>query len=211
MRKAKLSLDEQIRHMKDQKGIKFNIISEEEARSILANNNYYFRIKSYAKNYTNYNGAYVNLEFAYLYELSVLDMHLRKVLLRMTLDTEHFLKAQLMRDFTNNKNEDGYQIIDEFWRFYPKIHENTIKPKNGSFCRDLIDKYKDDFALWNVIEVLPFGDFIMLYDLYYKNYPSPDCMTDYLWSARVLRNATAHNNCLLNSLKRPYTRKITIN
>ena len=36
-------------------------------------------------------------------------------------------------------------------------------------------------------------------------------MTKFLWSARMMRNAAAHNNCLLNSLKTPYSRKISIN
>jgi abortive infection bacteriophage resistance protein len=68
-----------------------------------------------------------------------------------------------------------------------------------------------EFAIWNIIEVMSFGDFINLYKFYYSKYPSKDSMSDYLWSARILRNAAAHNNCLLNSLKTPYTRRISLN
>ena len=50
MSKIKLSIKNQIIHMKEEKGIKFNIINEEEAKEFLKNNNYYFKIKSYAKN-----------------------------------------------------------------------------------------------------------------------------------------------------------------
>lgn len=54
MRKRKLSIDEQIDYMKNKSGIKFNIVSEQEAKEFLKNNNYYFKIKSYAKNYEKY-------------------------------------------------------------------------------------------------------------------------------------------------------------
>lgn len=40
----KLTIQEQIEHMKQQ-GILFNIVSEEEAIEFLKNNNYYFKIK----------------------------------------------------------------------------------------------------------------------------------------------------------------------
>lgn len=54
------------------------------------------------------------------------------------------------------------------------------------------------------MEVLSFGHFIDLYQLYYQKYPSIEHFSSYLWSLKFLRNAAAHNNCLLNSLKAPY-------
>lgn len=54
------------------------------------------------------------------------------------------------------------------------------------------------------MEVLSFGRFIDLYQLYYQKYPSKEHFSSYLWSLKFLRNAAAHNNCLLNSLKAPY-------
>lgn len=36
-------------------------------------------------------------------------------------------------------------------------------------------------------------------------------MTNYLWSVKFLRNAAAHNGCLINSLKTPYIRPIKPN
>lgn len=216
MHKAKLSIDEQIDHMKTKKGILFNIVNEETAKSFLTNHNYYFRLKAYAKNYDQYNsgphkGKYINLEFAYLQELSTLDMYLRKCILKMTIDIEHFLKTQLMRDFATNDKEDGYTIVKEFLAQHTKVMETIQKTKYGSVCSDLIDKYMDDFAIWNIIEVMSFGDFINLYKLYYERYPSEQSVSDLLWSARILRNASAHNNCLLNSLKKPYNIRIRRN
>ena len=77
--KIKLSIDEQVEDLKE-KGVTFNIINEEEAKKFLRYNNYYFKLKSYAGNYTMNpkNDKYVNLDFAYLVELSKIDMYLRK-------------------------------------------------------------------------------------------------------------------------------------
>jgi len=56
--------------MKNKKGIRFNIADEKSAKEFLINNNYYFKVKSYAKNYAKHlngknKGKYINLEFAY--------------------------------------------------------------------------------------------------------------------------------------------------
>ena len=215
MRKAKLSIDEQIEHMKTQKGILFNIVNEDDAKKFLSNHNYYFRIKAYAKNYDKYingpnQGKYIKLEFAYLQELSTLDMYFRKLVLKMTIDIEHFLKTQLLRDLASNEKEDGYDIVQEYLANNSKFLVSVDKMKNG-LCRDLINKYRDDFALWNIIEVMSFGDFMNLYKLYYTKYPSKNDMSLFLWSVRSLRNAAAHNNCLLNGLKRSEGVKIKPN
>lgn len=216
MRKRKLTIDEQIDYMKNKSGIKFNIVSEEEAKTFLTNNTYYFKIKAYAKNYEKYQegknaGKYINLEFAYLQELSTLDMYFRRIILKITLDIEHFLKTQLLRDFQNNDAEDGYTIINEFFQEYDYVENNIdIKGKNST-CTDLVLKYKGDFAIWNIVEVLSFNDFTKLYQMYYKKYWNRESMGAFLWSIRLLRNAAAHNSCLLNSLRTPYRYNIRPN
>ena len=93
MMKDKLTVEQQIQHMRA-KGIQFNIVSEEEAMGYLAKNTYYFKIKAYAKNYDKYRttekvGQYVNLEFAYLKDLAIIDMLLRHFILVTSVDLEH--------------------------------------------------------------------------------------------------------------------------
>ena len=60
--KKKLTIDEQIEDLK-KKGVTFEIMCEEDAKKFLRYNNYYFKLKSYAKNYpiNPKNGKYVNL------------------------------------------------------------------------------------------------------------------------------------------------------
>ena len=99
MNRKKLTITEQISDMR-QKGITFNYTSEQDAARFLKYNNYYFKLKSYGKNYDKYNstekkGQYINLDFSYLQELSTLDMYLRKVIIAMALDIEHALKTTI--------------------------------------------------------------------------------------------------------------------
>ena len=68
--KKLLTTPELIEHMKE-KGITFNIISEEDAGLFLQDKNYYMKLASYRANYSKYEtgsktGQYKNLDFAYL-------------------------------------------------------------------------------------------------------------------------------------------------
>ena len=47
--------------------------------------------------------------------------------------------------------------------------------------------------------------------MYYEKYSNIDSMESFLWSVRLLRNAAAHNNCLLNTLKTPYGYRVKPN
>ena len=137
MQRPKFSVDEQIEHMKS-KGIKFNIVNEEEARRYLRDNTYYFKIKSYAKMFERYRigekkGQYVDLEFAYLKELAIVDMHLRHFILKASVDVEHAIKVQFMEDFNNSKS-DGYDIVEEYFRVYPDMEEKILRKKDNSYC-----------------------------------------------------------------------------
>ena len=204
MSKEKLNIIEQINHMKEN-GIKFNIISEEEATEILSTTTYYFKLKAYCKNYSLYHsgenvGKYFELEFAYLRELSILDALLRKEIIKISLDIEHYLKVRLLNDFALNEKENGYTIVKDFLNYNPELLDNIIFKGSHSTCADLVNKYKDDFAIWNIVEVLSFGDFIEFYKLYYARYSGELNIENMLLPVKFLRNAAAHNNCLINNL-----------
>lgn len=205
--KSKYSIDEQLKNLED-KNVQFNIMSKEEAREYLQNNTYYFKLKSYEKSF-EYNvskNQYINLEFAYLVELSKLDMYLRELIIRISLHTEHFLKVKLIDDLTKNEKEDGYHVVRELFSKYPFVVDHINQKKYNSACADLIHKYENNWAAWNLIEVLSFGDFIKLYELYYLLYPEQvnEVASDLIWPLKFIRNASAHNNCLLNTLRKPY-------
>lgn len=214
MRKPRLSVEEQIQHMKDQ-GIRFEITSEERALNYLCNNTYYFKLKAYAKLYDKYtapekSNCYTNLDFAYLQDLSVIDANIRKLIMKISLDIEHYLHTALIKDF-NRTDSDGYSIVDEFLSQNPEHYSSFFRSnRTGKACSNLIAKYRGDFAIWNIIEVLDFGDFQQLYAFFYsrygeKLYGKPSGPYRYFINpSRVLRNAAAHNNCLINSIRTPY-------
>ncbi len=171
MNKQKLTIDAQIAYMKE-KGITFEQMNEQDAREFLEKSNCFFKIKAYAKNYEKHNGVYKNLDFAYLVEFSKLDAHLRRVILNLSLSVEHLLKTALNKHFCQNFGEDGYAIAKDFLIENPRM-KSTVKGKTESisFIKNLLGKYQNHFALWNLMEVLSFGEFLKLYDFYFEKYP----------------------------------------
>lgn len=202
-KKKKLTTAEQIEHMK-RLGIKFNIVSEEEAKAYLTKDTYFFKIKAYAKNYDkNKEGKYINLDFGYLKELSLLDVQLRNLVLYLCLQLEHYLKVEINCHLCENTLEDGYNIIEQYKNseFY-KRRTAQSKPKSH-YNEDLINKYESDYAIWNFMEVMSFGELIELYKCYFSIYDSKkERLYDMLFCAKHLRNACAHNNCILNNIRK---------
>jgi hypothetical protein len=200
--------------MKDA-GITFNLTPEVEASRYLDKNTYYFRIKAYAKNYEKYSteekqGLYINLDFAYLIDLSEIDFKLRELSLKMTTTLEHYLKVKLLSDF-NTTHEDGYEIVQELFKMQPDLKEKIEdeEKNNTSTCNELIAKYKNDWAIWNIVEVLSLGRLVDLYALFYNRNTFQESYKNMLHPVRTLRNASAHGNCLINRLRPPFSRNIT--
>lgn len=210
IQKQILSIEEQVLHLKA-KGVLFNIINEEEAKEYLRNNNNYFKLASYRKNYSKHpdginKGKYVNLEFAYLVDLARIDMHLRYLLIHMALDIEHHVKLELVNMSVNQK-EDGYKIIKEYENSLDSsqraIYENEIaRNKNNIYCGELISKYENNIPIWVYVEIIPFGRLVSFYKFCSERYSDNFMKDKYyrLLMCKELRNAVAHNNCIINNL-----------
>lgn len=196
--------DQLIEHMR-QKGIKFTIISEEEAKAFLINNNYYMKLASYRKNYEKQTnecptkGQYINLEFAYLKELSTIDMHLRYKILEMCLDIEHNIKLSLLNG-AERAGDDGYQLIRKFVAQNDKVLKTIHAHKSSDYCKGLIESYYPYFPTWVFVELISFGDLTYLCDYYHTLYGEEIEDKKFLNIVRDLRNASAHSNCLINRL-----------
>lgn len=206
MDKPKLDIAKQVEYL-ESLGIRFEIFQKSQAIAFLKNNNYFFKIKSYAKNYDKHNGVYKSVDFAYLVEISTLDMYLRRFILNLSLDIEHLLKVSLNTHFCANECENGYDIVTDFLRANQYIQDEIDKKaKTVSFVNKLTQKYQNNLALWNLVEILSFGDFLKFYKFYFDKYGNGEYKKIYslAYCVRILRNASAHNNCILNTLKRPY-------
>ena len=215
--KPLLTSDELIEHM-EKKGIAFTIDDKERAKDFLENHNYYMKLASYRANYKKHPegtpkaGQYINLEFAYLRELSTIDRHLRYLIIQMTLDIEHYLKVKLLNAIENNPAEDGYSIIQEFTVQNPRSLQNIERHKSSDYCKELIEKYYPNFPAWVFMELISFGEFAHLCEFYHKKYGDQIVDRILLNSVQDIRNASAHSNCLINHLtpgkNRPHQRVV---
>lgn len=221
--KPKLTAEQLIIKMKS-KGIKFNEISEKSAMDYLRNKNNYMRTAAYRKNYQKYlngvhAGQYIDLDFSYLKELSTIDMHFRFLVQKMSLDIEHDLKVRLVQDIEKDDTTDGYNIVNNFLLANKNIIHKLESASTSPFTSDLINKYFsvktelnisgkkensiirfDDCPAWVLVELLTFGDFIKFYDYYYSSRYFDRISYSSLNIVRSLRNAAAHNNCILADL-----------
>ena len=204
--KKKLTSEEQIQYMK-RKGILFSIVDKTTAQHYLEQNNNYFKLQSYRENYDkDPSGKYVHLEFAYLQELAILDMQLRHILLKMCLDVEHYIKVALIHAIENDPDENGYTIVSEFILSSDdpgKMKRSILFREKNLYCQGLIKAYKWHFPIWAFVEIITFGDLLRLYNFYYKDYLKQKTapFSDNLERVRQLRNAVAHNNCIMNNLR----------
>ncbi|MBQ5921576.1 MAG: hypothetical protein IIW84_11075, partial [Selenomonadaceae bacterium] len=72
---------------------------------------------------------YIDLDFAYLKELSLLDVYLRRVMFPIVMDVEHFAKINLLSSLQKNKREDGYSIVTELFKKQPWLAREIERQK----------------------------------------------------------------------------------
>lgn len=202
----KLTVPQIIDFCKNELGITFNLMDEQKAAEFLAKNNYFFRLKQYAEIATEKTkkGKYIGIDFGQLVELSTIDMFFRKLMLKMTIDFEHNLKVKLVNECQTNPADDGYLVVKEFFEQNPKIREafvSGVKSIATFYNKQAFDKYNGHYSVWSIIEMLPFSSFIDFYQFYYNFFNLKCEYTKHFDSIRRLRNAAAHNACLLCSFK----------
>ena len=200
----KLTVPEIISYCKETLGITFNLKSEEEAAVFLAKHNYFFRLKQYADfGEKTKSGKFTNVDFGQMVELSTVDMFLRKLILKMTLDFEHYLKVKIINDSQENPSDDGYAVVESFLETHNRVRHLIENLNNSSnfYNRQVFDKYKEKTSVWSIVEMLGFSDFIDFYAHYYQFFHLKCEYTPHFDSVRRLRNAAAHNTCMISNLK----------
>lgn len=211
-----LNPQEQVEHLKS-KGVRFNLISENEAIEYLSKNSNYFRLKSYRTGFPKVNegprkGEYANLDFKMLIDLSIVDMLLRYEMLPMTLDIEHFAKVSLLQTI-EAEGEDGYEIVSDYLKYYDTSGENGQKTnvvkreiqhgESSPYVAGIIRKYPDhNYPVWAFLELITFGRFVNFYKFCAIRFSNKTMLDRFylLQCVKRLRNACAHNNCILNEL-----------
>ncbi|MBR4543215.1 MAG: Abi family protein [Lachnospiraceae bacterium] len=225
--KPKLTPKKIVEKMRDEKGITFNHISEDDAVEFLTNHNNYLRTACYRVVYSKYQagpnkGKYINLDFAYLKELSIIDMHYRFTIKKMCSDIEHSLCMMLLKQIDEDETTDGYDIVEKFLDSHPYAVQNLERSIGSPHTGDLIKKYftvtskentetgktvstislYNDCPAWVLVECLTFGDLLEFYSFYAR---SRNIELPATWSTlslvRNLRNGASHDVCLLCHLQ----------
>lgn len=211
LHKPMLNVNAQINHLKD-KGVGFNLVSEEEAKEYLRNNNYYFKLTSYRKNYFKYEsgerkGKYIALDFGYLKDLAIIDMDLRYMLAQLSFDIEHYTKIELLR-MAEDRAEDGYMICNDFLNSQKEDQKERLKNeisrnKGSIYCGDLFLRYPEERPVWVLLELIPFGRLVSFYGFCAERFQDKKMKRQYymLKTCKDIRNAAAHSSCILNDLR----------
>ena len=206
------SIEEQITQLKE-KGVTFELCSEDEAKSYLADRPYYFKIRSFRTLYDkrvggDRDGQYINLDFGHLRALASLDRDLRYALLPLTLDVEHAARTKLIRNITERPDEDGYGVCADYMASLNKDERNRRRGdvamlKHDLYCRDLLLKYGKDPAkmpAWVLLELFSFGSIAGFYLFCAKRWEDKAMEKEHymLRQAQFIRNACAHSSNMVN-------------
>lgn len=219
--KPMLHINEMVDYLK-LKNIKFERISEKDAENYLKNNNNYYNLTSYKNNFEKYfvNGIfidkYIDFDFSYLKDLSIIDHRLRLILFKMIIDIEHYLKIKILNTIESIDEEDGYRIVNRYLeqdfynvKFPKKVHNSIFKKVGSEYYQKIFLKYDldkdkklENIPIWEFLEIITFGELVNFYDFYTNEYKLKDENKDvYILRDIVkLRNAVAHNNCILSEL-----------
>ena len=214
--KGKLTIKEQIEYMKA-KGISFNHVEESQAEKYLSEHSYYYKVTAYRKNFLKDDqGLYRNLDFAHLKDLAIIDMHLRYLVIKLSLDLEHALKSLIVQLVTDeNCQEDGYKIIEEYNHFEKENFERTRKTEYISvqekilkdiknkrdYNYELYVKNKDRLSIWILLEMMSYGQLSSFIKFYVetKRHKSTQLKqaAQFLHYSKNVRDSAAHSRPIL--------------
>lgn len=231
--KEKLSVDDQVSYLK-YKGITFNHCNETIAKDILTNRTYYYKVTAFRKNFNkNEENKFIDVDFGLLNDLATIDMHLRYLFLKLSLDIEHNLKTLLIR-FLTESDEDGYKIIDEYKSYEIEsyhaklisdgLEASKIKSKiekyetidkklmhsyksTRDYSYDLINKKKNKPPIWVIIELMSYGQLYFFIDFYVKKekykYKELKLASSLLLDSKNIRDSSAHSRPIIFNIIGP--------
>lgn len=217
-------IEQLLNTLENDKGITFVKMTKGEAKMKLTDNTNYYKVSCFKKNFTKdrTTGKYVNLNFATLYDLSVVDARLRDVFLKMSLDLEHHLKKHFVKILTETPSIRHRDIFNQFDNFlqsnytgsspYRSIFGKLLPRTNDTTHYDypIYSKYgtggslarlKSNLPVWVLMEKMTSGDLAKFLKFYIvtrlANYSYFSNANEFYKNVSKIRNAAAHNRPFL--------------
>lgn len=131
---------------------------------------------------------------------------MRGIILEIALDIEHYSKLKLLHRLENGEAEDGYSIVNDFMISLGQnrqvLEKRILEKANSSYVGDIIQHYNGNYPAWTLIEIVSFGDYLRFYKFCANRWNNKDLLNDFylMKDVKELRNAAAHNNCILNDV-----------
>lgn len=216
-----MKISEMVSYLKE-KNIKFKKMTETEAEKYLRYNNNYYNVTAYKHNFERYFIAgefvdkFIDLDFAYLKDLAIIDHRARLVLFKMIIDVEHYLKIKILNLIEDIDEEDGYRIVNMYLekdfndeKFPKKVHNSIFKKVGSEYYHKVFSKYDIDkdkklenIPVWEFLEIITFGELVNFYEFFSKEYELKNEIKNVFILREIvkLRNAVAHNSCVLCDL-----------
>ena len=176
--KSMMKIAKLVPHMKE-KNIKFEKCFENDAIKYLTENNNYYNVIAYKNNFVKYQcgefkGKYIDLDFAYLKDLAIIDYRTRLLLFKMIIDIEHYLKIRILNTIENIDAEDGYNIVNLYLekdyndlKFPKRVHDSIRKKVSNEYYKKIFSKYDIDkdkkienIPIWEFLEIITFGELV---------------------------------------------------
>ena len=220
--KELLSIEAQIAFI-ESRNVRFDEMDKDEAEYYLNRRANYFRLRAFRGGFqkfvrgVNY-GKYKNLDFAWLVNLIEIDDSLRAIMRNLTSDLEQAARLIILEEVQAHENE-PYGIVREFLQ--SDDGEKTRRSLNGK--RDLLEKNEldpfvaglvkrygenNEYPIWAFLELITFGSLCWFYGFVSNRYESEEPYSKRILHqdrhifqvVKILRNACAHGNCILNGL-----------
>lgn len=216
-----MKITEMVTYLKN-KNIKFELMTEKEAEKYLRANNNYYNLTAYKNNFERYiiDGKcvdkYIDLDFAYLKDMAIIDYRVRLLFFKIIINIEHYLKIRILNIIENIDEEDGYRIVNMYLEkdfndnsFPKKVHNSIFKKVGSEYYQKIFSKYDIDrdkklenIPIWEFLEIITFGELVNFYEYFAREYELKKEIKNVFILREIvkLRNAVAHNSCVLSEL-----------
>ena len=193
------------------RNIKFECINECHAIEIMKTEYPGAKLLSYASLFDQYQktekkGQFIELDFAYLYDLAEIDSLLQKIVMCMCIDIEQKIKTMLIADTITVSNPEN--LVKEFVTANHSFFSSVYHPDNmdTQSKQQLKDKPLEEASISTFLDIIHFGTLQRFARFFYSRYAevlyakgyAP--FEPYLDEVRKMRNAAAHNSGLINQL-----------